>query len=250
MSRRYLLTYEYDGSAFKGWQKQPDVRTAEGVAEEALSILFQQEIDLIGQGRTDAGVHARNQTAHADLPEKSDSSRAIHAMKGLLPNDIALKSMIEVADDFHARFHATARSYSYTIVTNPAPLLRHTVWQHYGEFDKEILQKCAEMIKGEHNFINFCIPPDEEMMTTISEIRESRWTFDRDHYRFEITGSRFLRHMVRRLVGSMVHTASGKITIDEFRSLLESEEQSRKAHAAPASGLILEFVHYDGIEKE
>lgn len=244
-TRRYLFTYEFDGTRFKGWQKQPEVRTAEGVAEEALSALFQMPVDLIGQGRTDAGVHARNQTAHADLPQKFEPQRMIHAMKGLLPDDIALKGIRPVADNFHARFHATSRSYSYTIRTTPSPLERHTVWQRYGDLDSAILQQCAEQVIGEHNFVNFCIPPEEEEMTTISKITQSSWEIGDGRFRYQITGSRFLRHMVRRLVGSMVQAASGKISAEAFRELLQSEERARKAHAAPASGLVLEQVHYE-----
>ena len=241
---RYKLTFEYDGTEFSGWQIQPDTRTVEGVIEDAFSTLFQQPVDIIGQGRTDSGVHALNQTAHADLTEKYSEDRILYAMRGLLPDDVALLNIEEVPEDFHSRFDALSRKYRYSILTKPSPLHRHTSWFVHGDINFNLLKSCAELIIGTHDFINFCIPPESPEMTTTCSIKKSEWIKDDNGFTYFIEGDRFLRHLVRRLVGSMVETALGKLTIDEFESLLNGPEQKQKAHSAPAHGLTLVEVTY------
>jgi len=242
--RRYKLTFEYDGTDFKGWQKQPDVRTVEGVIEKAFSTLYQLEIDIVGQGRTDSGVHAARQIAHAELPELYDTGRILHAMKGLLPKDVALLHIEPVPPGFHARFDAISRSYRYQIMTLPSPLMRHYSWYIYSELDEKKLHQCAKMVEGEHDFINFCIPSGDEFMTTICTITESRWEKEGEMLVYNITGNRFLRHMVRRLVGTMINVSGGKLTTAEFEELLRGNKTDTKGHTAPAKGLMLEEVEY------
>ncbi len=243
--RRYNLTFEYDGREFSGWQKQPDARTVEGVIEKAFSTLYQQEIDIVGQGRTDAGVHALGQTAHAELPDLYDTGRILHAMKGLLPDDAALLNIEPVPPGFHARFDAVSRSYWYQIMTRPSPLMRHYSWYVYSELDEKKLHQCAKMVEGEHDFVNFCIPSGDEFMTTICTITESRWEKEGEILVYNITGNRFLRHMVRRLVGTMIKVAEGSLFVSEFQELLHQEEATQKGHTAPAHGLFLENVNYN-----
>lgn len=243
---RYIFTIEYDGSAYYGWQRQPGVRTVEEEIENALSELYQQPIDLVGQGRTDRGVHARAQTAHVDLPDRFPPDRILHALKGLLPRDIVIRNIEPCEDHFHARFDASARSYSYHITTRQTALGIHYVWFCYLQPDPEILKQTAEKVIGTHDFLNFCIPPVHEMQTTVSTVTESRWEAVNNGERliYHITANRFLRHMVRRIVGSMVQTAAGKISIEQFDSLLASTPTKQKGFAAPPEGLILEKVHY------
>jgi tRNA pseudouridine38-40 synthase len=242
--KRYKLTFEFDGTDFSGWQIQPDVRTVEGVVEEAFSTLYQIPVDIIGQGRTDAGVHAFAQTAHVDLPESYSEDRILHAMKGLLPEDVALKKIEHAAPDFHARFDAISREYQYTITLEPSPLDRHKCWYVYSELNEDVLHKTASMIMGEHNFINFCIPPDEEEMTTICNISKSKWSVNGTKLEYQIEGNRFLRHMVRRLVGMMIEIASGKKKPADLTNLLEGNPVKKKAPAAPSKGLALLLVKY------
>ena len=243
--KRYKLTFEYDGSLFFGWQKQPDVRTVEEEIEKALSKLYQSEIDIIGQGRTDSGVHAFKQVAHTDLPEQYSIGKIEHAMNGLLPEDVSLISIEEVHAEFHARFDAVSRSYSYRIASRHTPLYRHLCWSHKKELDEEILDQCAKMICGERNFINFCIPSGDEYQTTDCTITESRWESEGGFRTYKITGNRFLRHLVRRLVGTMAKIASGSGELADFKSLLELKgETGLQVYTAPAKGLILEDVSY------
>lgn len=241
---RYKLTFEYDGSGFSGWQIQPDVRTVEGEVEQAFSKLYQQDVDLIGQGRTDSGVHAMMQIAHADLPDRFSVKRVIHAMKGLLQDDVALTGMELAPDDFHARFNAASRTYEYKIHTVPSPLRRHFSWHVPGNPDKELLRRCAEIFEGEHDFRNFCIPPDQQEMTTVCTINHSLWMISDNAMVYLIEGNRFLRHMVRRMVGCMIETATGKQSLDELDQLLNGPETEKKAHAAPPHGLTLMRVRY------
>lgn len=245
VNTRYKLTFEYDGTDFSGWQIQPEVRTVEGVIEEALATIYQSPIDIIGQGRTDAGVHAINQTAHVDLPEKFDTEKVMHAMRGLLPGDVSLKNIDPVSNDFHARFDAVSREYLYKITMQPAPLIRNVTWYVYNKLDFKLLEQCAGLVIGEHDFINFCIPPDDEEMTTISTIIKSEWHSEGNLLVYRIEGNRFLRHMVRRLVGLMTDIASGKEDIDHLKNLLRYSPQIQKAPSAPARGLHLSCVRYD-----
>lgn len=247
---RWKLTFEYDGTDFSGWQKQPNGRTVEGDIETAFSTLYQQEIDVIGQGRTDAGVHAKGQIAHADLPNHFTSQRLIHAMRGLLPKDIALLRADKTYHDFHARFNATERSYSYSVMQRHSPLQRNRVWNCLFKLDESLLHKAAAFVLETRDFVNFCIPDENLFTTTESEISVSEWTYDEEIYTYNISGNRFLRHMVRRLVGSMIHVATGKLTMQRFRDLLNGEPVKQKGHAAPSHGLYLESVSYKPIKQK
>ena len=244
MSNRYKLTFEYDGTDFNGWQKQPEGRTVQRVIEDALSTFYQDEIEIIGQGRTDGGVHAKAQVAHADLPSKYTAERLYRAMSGLLPVDVALIQAEKIDADFHARFHAVSRRYKYVILDRPSPLMRKYSWFVFKPISFTSLEKCAEMILGQHDFVNFCIPPNEDEMTTISTITESSWEKKNDAFVYSIEGNRFLRHLVRRLVGTMIQVADGTIQFGDFQSLLNTDKSERKGHSAPSKGLTLIKVRY------
>lgn len=244
MNNRYKLTFEYDGTDFNGWQNQPKGRTVQGVIEKALSIFYQQEISIVGQGRTDAGVHAKAQVAHVDLPSVYSLNRLHRAMKGLLPVDVALMQAKKVNADFHARFHASSRIYEYRITGKYSPLMRNFTWASYKPVSFELLQQCAEMILGEHDFLNFCIPADMAKPNTHCTILQSHWKREGELMIYKIEGNRFLRHLVRRLVGTMVHVADGTLQIVDFKLLLSAESREKKGHAAPAKGLTLLQVIY------
>lgn len=246
MINRYKLIFEYDGTDFNGWQKQPSGRTVEGEIEKAFGKLFQQDVDIIGQGRTDAGVHAEAQVAHVDLPQSFSPDKIMHAMKGLLPDDIALQSISIAADDFHSRFEATGRQYHYNVSLGKSPLNRRRSWEisNSNQPDIVLLQKIAAQIEGIHNFVNFCVPSNDGFQTTICNINESKWVIEGKRLVYIIEGNRFLRHMVRRLAGSMILVATGRTEIEYFKSLLEGKEKKMKAFSAPARGLILKFVLY------
>lgn len=241
---RWKLVFAFEGTDFSGWQNQPNTRTVQGEAEKAFSELYQSKIEIAGQGRTDAGVHAEYQTAHADLPDKFSSHQLIHAMKGLLPDDMALLSAKIADPEFHARFDALSRKYRYQISLKRTPLQRKFVWEINEKVNLELLNKCSEIIIGENDFINFCKPPENEIGTTICTVSRSEWIIVNELLILRIDANRFLRHMVRRLTGSMIQVATGKITLEEFSHLLYESEVKQKAFTAPPQGLILEFVKY------
>lgn len=247
MTERWKLVFEYDGTDFSGWQRQPNARTVERDIETAFSTLYQKDIDIIGQGRTDAGVHARGQVAHTDLPSKFSSNKLIHAMRGLLPKDIVLLEADVAQSDFHARFSATERAYSYVVMQRHSPLMRKRAWSCGYSLDQIQLNEMAEMVKRAVNFVNFCIPDEDQKLTTQSSITTSRWEVNKNVYCYKICANRFLRHMVRRLVGSMVQVAAGRATMVSFKELLEGAVVSQKGYSAPAHGLYLDSVSYESV---
>lgn len=252
MTRRFKLTLEYDGGSFYGWQRQPGVRTVQGELERALATFYQRSISVHGQGRTDRGVHAAGQVAHADLPDNPPAARLVDACRSLLPSDIGLLDIREMSGEFHARFDAVARIYEYRLVTRRSPLNRRYAWQFPYPLDRELLQSCAESLTGDHDFVNFAkLVPGHTAQTRCS-VTESEWKFS-DHYNtgpiqvwtYRIRANRFLRHMVRRLVGTMVGIASGRLEREELVRLLQAGAAGAKGHAAPAAGLVLLGVVYD-----
>lgn len=240
---RYKLYIEYDGSSYSGWQKQPNGSTVEEEIEKALSQRFQQPLDIIGQGRTDAGVHARGQVAHVDLPVAEKPEHLLNAFLGLLPRDIAVWKIENVAEDFHARFDAKSRSYQYRIVTRPSPLSERFAERVFEPLDWEAMKQCANLLLGTHSFESFTYSSPEQPSTECT-ISASEFEFDFPLITYHITANRFVRHMVRRLIGTMLQVAKGKRTISYFADLLHAPDSNKNGHGAPAKGLILQSVEY------
>lgn len=246
---RYKLTIEYDGTNFSGWQIQPDARTVEGELEEAFSKILQQPINLIGQGRTDAGVHARGQVAHVDLPENiKDIQKLIFGVNGLVGHEVQIHSIEPVSDEFHCRFEALYREYSYTMYKRRSPLHRNLAWQLPNACDTHLFYECAHLLVGEFDFAGFS-KYNIENYTTKCTILKSEIQEDEDKMVYLIRANRFLRNMVRRIVGTMFKVAEGKLTIKEFQELLNNPDAKVQAFTAPAQGLVLENVFYKNISK-
>lgn len=241
---RYKILIEYNGTNYCGWQKQPNGSTVEEEIESALSQILPQQIDVIGQGRTDSGVHAEEQVAHFDFPDSLDPDRLLFALLGVLPRDIAVWDMREVAPDFHARFDAVARRYRYQIARRPMPLIRHTSELILDDLDLPAIEKCVEHIRGTHNFDSFTKPdnenPDSTCVVTRSEISLSDSLLT-----YRIEANRFVRHMVRRLVGTMLEVGKGKRSAEEFINMIHHPSKNKNGHGAAAQGLILEEVRYE-----
>jgi len=240
---RYKLLIEYDGTRYSGWQKQPNANTVEEEIESALSQILQTPIDIIGQGRTDAGVHAEGQVAHFDAPEKLDAHRLLFGLLGVLPNDIAVWDMEEVATDFHARFDATSRQYRYQVVTRPSPLWQRQADMILGDLNRDAMKRCAAMIQGVHDFESFTYS-SEEQPSTECEVFFSELEFSEPLISYRIRANRFIRHMVRRLVGTMFQVGQGKRSVAEFEDYLHKPSKNKSGHGAFAKGLILESVGY------
>lgn len=241
--QKYKLTIEYDGTDFSGWQIQPNDRTVEGVLERAFSKVLQEEIDLIGQGRTDAGVHARGQVADVLLPEDTDIEKLLNGVNGLVGDEVQVTDYETVPVDFHARFDAIGREYEYTITTRPMPLMRHNSWSLRQPVDLTLLEDCAALLNGEFDFSGFS-KFNEDNYTTMCEIQRSVFETDGEVIRYHIRANRFLRNMVRRLVGTMVRVAQGKMTIGDFKAALKEPGSNIPTYTAPARGLVLDKVFY------
>lgn len=242
--KRYKLIIEFDGTNFSGWQIQPDSRTVEEELEKAFSQILQQPIDLIGQGRTDAGVHAKGQVAHVDLPDSVNPEKLIFGVNGLVGSEVQVHRIEEIHADFHARFDALSRQYEYMIIKKQSPLKREISWYPGNDLDVGKMQKCIKFLSGEFDFKGFS-KFNEENYTTLCNIQLCELIEEGDELIFRIRANRFLRNMVRRLVGTMVEVGKGKMRVSEFKEILENSKSELRAFTAPAKGLVLSKVLYE-----
>ena len=240
---RYKIVIEYDGTDYSGWQRQPNSPTVEEEIEKALSQILREPIDIKGQGRTDSGVHAEAQVAHFDISRELNSGQLLYALLGVLPRDIAVYEMKEVSDDFHARFDAKSRRYRYQIMTRPGPLRRHQALMVLNELDVDAMRRCADMIHGIHNFESFTKSSAGQEHTKC-DIICSEFEQNGSMLIYYIEANRFLHHMVRRLVGTILQVGKGKENVNYFEQLLHNPQKKISGHGAPARGLILEKVTY------
>lgn len=240
---RYAIRVAYKGTAYAGWQIQPNARTIQGELWHVLKTVLRQEVNPTGAGRTDAGVHAAGQVAHFDFDGKIDPHSFLRSMYGLLPADIAITDVYRVADDFHARFSARSRTYRYRIIRHPDPLLREQSWYVHHDLDMGKIRACWDLLPGEHDFSGFCLrdPLMPHYRCTVSDVRVES---EENGFTLMITANRFLRSMVRMLVGATVKVADGKQNVDWFKNTLTQPEYERTGYTAPASGLVLAGVSY------
>ena len=243
------LVLHYDGSRFAGWQRQPATVTVQGVLEGVLERLFQNRVTLIGAGRTDAGVHARGQAAHVRVPETWDASRLRRALNSLLPPDVWIARTHNVTDQFHARYSATTRRYTYQIGTDDqsaSPFRRKYEWRiPWKTLDDELLANSASMVLGEHQFFGFSVrgtaPAADEHRCMVTS---ATWTREPGRLNFTIEANRFLHHMVRFLVGTMIDVAARRRDVASFSALLQATDNGTVSPPAPPHGLFLDHVSY------
>jgi tRNA pseudouridine38-40 synthase len=241
---RYKISIEFEGTNYHGWQTQPHGGTVQDELEEAFGQILQREVDIYGQGRTDQGVHAEGQIAHLDIPETFDLQRLQYGVNGVLPDDIAVWRMEEVGDDFHARFGAVSRQYRYQVVRRARPLHRHTTHKILKTLDLDALRECARWIEGEHDFESFTKTSDEQP-SAVCEVEHSEWKEAEGGFLiYRIRANRFVRYLVRRLVGTMLQVGKGRMGRDEFKGKLEVPDPDTGGFSAPSKGLILEKVKY------
>jgi tRNA pseudouridine38-40 synthase len=240
---RYKLCIEYDGTAYSGWQKQPNARTVEEELEKAFTQILREPIDLTGQGRTDSGVHAEAQVAHFDSGQAIGREDFLYALPGVLPRDISVWDLHQVRDDFHARFDARSRQYRYQMVTRSSPLMDRFAKRVRHDLNLDTMRKCAEMVIGTHDFKNFCKASGQKK-STICKIDYSAFRYEGHCLTYYIRGNRFLHHMVRRLVGTMLQIGKGKKPISQFQEMIERPDGNYTAWGIAAKGLILEKVDY------
>ena len=247
-TRAIQLVLHYDGTEFAGWQRQPSQRTVQGVLEEALQRLAGTPVAALGAGRTDAGVHARGQAAGVVIADKWEPAELRRALNAVLPSDVWVEAAFEMDPAFHARFSATARRYSYRVGTTDAsrsPFRRRWEYIATHQLDRASLARAADVIRGDHCFIAFAVrgtaPEGDAHRCTVAT---ASWREADGVLVFEIEANRFLHHMVRFLVGTMLDVAAGKRPLADVAALLEARTNDDVSPPAPAHALCLERVVY------
>lgn len=241
---RYFITFSYDGSRYHGWQIQPNGDSVQAQLQRGLSLLLRQEIIVTGAGRTDAGVHARMMVAHFDFPAEIDGPQLAYKLNKLLPGDIAVMKVERVADDLHARFSATSRMYRYYIHTAKNPFLRNTSYEIHYNLNFNKMNDAAKLLLGYDDFGAFC-KSHADVKTTLCKVTTAKWhqTSPTTWY-FEIRANRFLRNMVRAVVGTLVEVGRERLTIEEFQRVVEGKKRTEAGESMPAHALFLEDITY------
>jgi tRNA pseudouridine38-40 synthase len=246
--RTVQLVLHYDGSGFSGWQRQPEQRTVQGVLEQGLERLCERPTAALGSGRTDAGVHARGQGVGVRVPDKWTPDALRRALNAILPDDVWVASAHEMRPEFHARYSATARRYSYYVGTDDAahsPFRRRTEYPFEFSLDRSALRASAEPLVGTHSFRAFAVKgtaPDTDEHHC--DVRVAKWDDRPGGLVFEIEANRFLHHMVRFLVGTMLDVASGRRPLSDVMKLLDAKDNDDVSPPAPPNALFLDAVQY------
>ena len=251
MVKRYFIWLSYDGTNYHGWQVQPNGISVQGELQRVLSTLLRQDISITGAGRTDAGVHARVMAAHFEISTdpsigtgEIDCKQLAYKMNRMLPQDIVVDRIEEVAADMHARFSATERTYHYYIHTRKDPFLRHYSCEIHYPLDFEAMNEAGCILTTYEDFGAFC-KAHSDVKTTLCHVTRAEWiqTGDTSWY-FVITANRFLRNMVRAVVGTLVDVGRGRLSLDEFRGVIEGKRRSDAGDSMPGNALFLEDVKY------
>ncbi len=245
----------YDGTAYRGWQVQPNGTTIQGVLEHALATLLRQEVPVTGAGRTDTGVHASFFVAHFDLPadrdpekkENPEGEQFLFRLNRFLPEDIVVYRIRQVPDEMHARFSATYRTYHYHISSVKPLYTRRYAHYLFGTLNLEEISHCCSIILGTTDFTSFS-KLHTDVKTNNCRVTAAEWKTVDNGYLFEITADRFLRNMVRSLVGTLVDVGQGKLDRNDFGKIVEAKERGKAGQSAPAHGLFLADIGYERID--
>ncbi len=242
--KRYFITFAYDGTTYHGWQVQPNGNTVQAELEKALSLLLATPITVVGAGRTDTGVHAKRMVAHFDTETEVDCAQLAYKLNRLLPRDISVAGIEQVEADKHARFSATERTYHYFIHTAKNPFLRSYSCELHYPLDFSLMNEAAERLLRYEDFEAFC-KSHADVKTTLCHITCAKWEqLSPDSWRFEISANRFLRNMVRAVVGTLIEVGRHRMTLDDFCRVIESGKRTAAGESMPAHALFLVDVRY------
>ncbi|GIK61217.1 MAG: tRNA pseudouridine(38-40) synthase TruA [Ignavibacteriota bacterium] len=239
----YKMTIQYDGTEYAGWQIQENALTVQEVISNSVKQILQQEINLIGAGRTDAGVHALGQVANFMYYKELDMQKFQYSLNSVLPRDISITIIEQVDDIFHSRYSAKKRAYIYLISERKSPFFDRYSYTHFSEMDMEKLNKLSLTFIGEKDFTSFS-KNNPDVQNKVCEVFEARWRKQKNLLIFYIEANRFLYGMVRTIVGTLIKTYTQENATDMLKNIFDQKDRSFAADAAPAKGLFLYKVKY------
>lgn len=249
---RYFVCFSYLGTHYHGWQKQPNVKTVQQQMEKCFSTVIRQPVELVAAGRTDTGVHAREMVAHMDCDHVNDSEELIKRLNSFLPEDIAIYDIIPVASDAHARFSATERTYEYRIVQQKDPFMLDTAYYSRQSYNVSAMNEAAALLIGKKDFECFS-KSNTDVKTFYCHVKYAQWQPQGQQLSFTITADRFLRNMVRAIVGTLLDVGLGKKSQEDVKSIIKNKDRGMAGVSVPAKGLSLvrveypeEMLHYNG----
>ncbi len=240
---RYFIELSYNGKSYHGWQIQPNAISVQEVVEKALSTIFKKEMSIVGAGRTDSGVHSKQIYAHFDIENEINTEETIYKLNALVPKDIAIYTVFRVNNEVHARFNATARSYVYRL--SPKKDAFNTDFAYYfkPQLDVDAMNKAAKLLIGLKDFQCFS-KSNTDVFTYNCDLRVAEWKHVDNELHFHITADRFLRNMVRAIVGTLINVGIGKLQPEDMINILASKNRAEAGYSVPAHGLYLTQVVY------
>lgn len=244
---RYFIELAYKGKNYFGWQRQPKQISVQEVLEEKLSTLLREKISIVGAGRTDTGVHAKQMYAHFDYEGSIENEKFVFKLNSFLPKDISIYRIFKVKDDAHARFDAVSRAYEYHIHVGKNPFLMDGSYQIYNDLDIDSMNEAGKLMYEYTDFKCFS-KTKTDVRTYNCDVMKAEWEQRGSLLIFHVKADRFLRNMVRAIVGSLIEVGLGKKTIEDFRKVLESRDRGQAGTSVPANGLYLTEVIYPYIE--
>ncbi|AWK06910.1 tRNA pseudouridine(38-40) synthase TruA [Flavobacterium crocinum] len=243
---RYFIQFAYNGTHYHGWQIQPNASSVQETLNKAFSVLLNEPISIMGAGRTDTGVHATEMFGHFDTEKTLDVPMLVHKLNSFLPKDIAIFNIIPLHDDAHCRFDATKRTYEYHINTVKNPFLQELSWYVTQKLDVSLMNEAAQLLLKHTDFQCFS-KTNTDVNTYDCTIFEAFWKQEEGKLIFTISANRFLRNMVRAIVGTLINIGLHKITLEDFENIIASKSREKAGFSVPAHGLYLTKIDYDYI---
>jgi tRNA pseudouridine38-40 synthase len=243
---RYFVHLAYNGTPFFGWQRQPKQISVQEVLENAFSLLLKTNIEFVGCGRTDTGVHAKQYFAHFEFIEPLSEKNCVkltQRLNSLLPKEIVIYQIFKVTDDLHARFSAIDRTYRYYVATSKEPFHFQNTYRIFGNIDVQFMNDAASLLIGNKDFTSFS-KLHSDVNNNFCDVKCASWELQNEQFVFTITANRFLRNMVRAIVGTLLLVGKSKISVEDFRAIIEQKDRSKAGVSVPACALFLEKVNY------
>lgn len=243
---RYFIELSYDGTLYHGWQIQPNGRSIQETTQKVLSTLLRKDVEIVGAGRTDTGVHAQKMVVHFDWNDECDinTSQLVYKLNKILPSDIAIQKVYQVEDSMHARFSAKSRTYHYFLHFGKKPFSRHYSWEMFCRLNFDAMNKCTKILQEFNDFTSFS-KTNTDTKTNLCTIFDAKWEeIAPDEWRFSIKANRFLRNMVRAIVGTMVEVGRGRMSVEDFRNVIEQKNRCSAGESVPGHALFLVDIEY------